>query len=205
MATRQATARGSVRLTSILRIPHEGRSPRPGDAGEVVLIDLKSGEERVIAQSRGWEVQVGANVQWGRSDAELYFNDVDRRTWRAFAVQMNPATGARRDLDGTVFMVSRDGASLVSHNFVKSRRVLPGYGVILPDDRMVKNIGPVADDGIYVTDTDTGRSRMSGAVGSHSAYADIGRNRRRGTPRRAWAGPCLPGLVSQCAVGLWRR
>ena len=150
----------SGRYLALFRIPYEDRSPVPGDAGEIVLLDLKTGEQRVIASSRGWEVQVGANVQWGRSDAQLYFNDVDPRSWRAFAVKMNPLTGAKRRLDGTVFMVSPDGSRLASHNLVKSRRAQVGYGVVLPDELVAKNIGPVADDGIFLTNSDTGRSEM---------------------------------------------
>ena len=150
----------SGRYLALFRMPYEGRSPQPADVGEVVLVDLQSGQHRTIATSRGWEVQVGANVQWGRSDEELYFNDVDAKTWKAFAVCMNPVTGTQRQLDGTVFMVSPDGSTLASHNLVKSRLAQPGYGVVVPDDRLTKNIGPVADDGVYVTDTRTGRSRM---------------------------------------------
>ncbi|MFA5192484.1 MAG: hypothetical protein WC740_17395 [Verrucomicrobiia bacterium] len=150
----------SGRFLALFRMPYENRTPAPGDAGDVVVIDLRSGQERVVAQSRGWEVQVGANVQWGRSDAELYFNDVDPETWKAFAVQFDPISGKRRVLDGTVFMVSPDGATLLSHNLIKSSRAQPGYGVIIPGDRVGRNIGPVADDGLYVTDTRTGRCRM---------------------------------------------
>ena len=65
----------SGRYLALLRMPYEERSPSAGDAGDIVLVDLQSGQERTVAQSRGWEVQVGANVQWGRSDAELYFNE----------------------------------------------------------------------------------------------------------------------------------
>jgi len=75
-------------------------------------------------------------------------------------VRLNPATGARCNLEGTVFMVAPNGTALVSHNLVKSRLVQPGYGVVVPDDRVTRNIGPVADDGLYVTDTHTGRTRM---------------------------------------------
>jgi hypothetical protein len=150
----------SGRCLALFRMPYEGRSPRPGDAGEVVLFDLRSGEKRVVASTAGWEVQVGANVQWGRSDAELYFNDVDRRHWRAFAVKMNPMTGARRELDGPVFTASPEGSWLASHNLVKSRRAQPGYGVVVPDEFAAKNVGPVPDDGIYLTSTATGRSKM---------------------------------------------
>ncbi|MFA7006924.1 MAG: hypothetical protein WC429_22990, partial [Verrucomicrobiia bacterium] len=150
----------SGRFLALLRLPYENRAPSPGDAGDVVVIDLQTGKERVVAQSRGWEVQVGANVQWGRSDAELYFNDVDTRTWKAFAVQLDSATGKSRNLEGTVFEVSPDGTVLVSHNLVKSRLAQVGYGVVIPDERVSKNVGPVADDGLYVTDTRTGHCRM---------------------------------------------
>ena len=150
----------SGRFLALFRLPYENRSPAPGDAGEVVVIDLQSGKERLIAQSRGWEMQVGANVQWGRTDSELYFNDVDPRTWKAFAVQLDPATGKRREFDGTVFMVAPDGSALVSHNLIKSRLAQEGYGVIIPGERVTKNIGPVNDDGLYVTDTKTGQCRL---------------------------------------------
>lgn len=151
----------SGRYLALLRMPYEDRTPSAGDAGDVVVVDLQSGRERTVAQSRGWEVQVGANVQWGRSDAELYFNDVDPATWRAFAVQLNPETGQRRRMEGTVFMVSPDGKTLASHNLITSRRAQPGYGVVIPDNLLPpETIGPSADDGIWLTDTDTGKCRM---------------------------------------------
>ena len=99
---------------ALFRFPREDRSPRPGETGEVILVDLLSGKERVVAQSRGYEMQLGANVQWGATDAELYFNDVDPVTWQAFAVQLDPLTGKSRRLEGTVFMVSPDGKQIVS-------------------------------------------------------------------------------------------
>ena len=150
----------SGRYLALFRMPYEDHSARPGDAGEVVLFDLRSSKEQIVASSTGWEFQVGANVQWGLSDEELYFNSVDSRTWKAFAVAMNPLSGLQRKLDGTVFMASPAGGWIASHNLVKSRRVLPGYGVVVPDELVAKNVGPVGDDGIYVTNTETGRSRM---------------------------------------------
>jgi hypothetical protein len=34
-----------------------------------------AGEERIVAETCGWEVQVGANVQWGPEDSQLYYNE----------------------------------------------------------------------------------------------------------------------------------
>lgn len=147
----------SGQYLALFRFPQEITSPKPGEVGEVVLVDLKSGKERVVAQSRGWEMQLGAQVQWGTTDNELYFNDVDMTNWSAFAVQLNPLTGNARRMGGTVFMASPDGKWLASHNLTNSRYAQVGYGVIIPKDRTTKNVGPVASDGIDITDTKTGK------------------------------------------------
>jgi len=150
----------SGRYLAVFRFPREDRSPQAGEEGEVVLVDLVKGGERVVAKSRGYEMQLGANVQWGATDAELYFNDVDPATWAAFAVQLNPLTGASRRLGGTVFMVSPDGKQLASYNLIASRRAQVGYGVVVPEASMpARNIGPVATDGVELTDVVSGVSR----------------------------------------------
>lgn len=150
----------SGRYVGLFRLPNEVRSPQPGEAGDVVVVDLHTGKERVVAQSRGWEVQMGANLQWGRTDADLFFNDVDPTTWTPFAVQLDPGTGKSRRIDGTVFTVSPDGTKLTSYNLIASRKIQVGYGVVLPEERVRKNIGPVDDDGLFVTDVASGRTRM---------------------------------------------
>jgi hypothetical protein len=154
----------SGRYVGLFRLPNEVRPPQPGEAGEVVLVDLETGKERVVASTRGWETQMGANVQWGRTDADLFFNDVDPQTWTPFAVRLNPATGATRKFEGTVFTVSPDGTKLTSYNLIASRRIQVGYGVVLPEDRTRKNIGPVGDDGLFVTDIASGKRGMIASI-----------------------------------------
>ena len=150
----------SGKYLALFRFPYEDHSPKPGDAGEVILVDINTKKERVVAQSRGWEMQLGAQVQWGKNDNELYFNDVDTTTWKAFAVKLNPLTGVSKRMEGTVFMVSPDGNQLASHNLINSRYAQIGYGVMIPKELTTKNVGPVANDGITLTDTKTGKSKM---------------------------------------------
>lgn len=154
----------SGRYLGLFRLPNETRPPQPGEAGEVVLVDLQTGKERVVADTRGWETQMGANVQWGATDADLLFNDVDTATWTPFAVQLDPATGKRRKIDGTVFTVSPDGKHLTSYNLIASRRIQVGYGVVIPDDKTRRNIGPVTDDGLFITEIATGKTRMIASI-----------------------------------------
>lgn len=150
----------SGRYLALFRFPREDQTPSPGEPGDVLLLDLVTGQTRVVAQSRGYEMQVGANVQWGATDAELYFNDVDPATWQAFAVQLNPHTGKSRRLGGTVFMVSPDGKQLATYNLVASRRAQIGYGVVVPEAAMPpRNIGPVDSDGVDLIDVATDVSR----------------------------------------------
>ncbi|WP_414661482.1 hypothetical protein [Horticoccus sp. 23ND18S-11] len=154
----------SGRYVALFRLPNEVRTPQPGESGDVVLVDLETAQERVVAQSRGWETQMGANVQWGATDADLFFNDVDPATWTPFAVQLNPVTGAKRRIECTVFTVSPDGKFLTSYNLITSRRIQVGYGVVLPEDRTPRNVGPVATDGLYLTEIATGRTRMIASI-----------------------------------------
>lgn len=154
----------SGRYVGLFRLPNENRSPQPGETGEVVLVDLLQGTERTIAESRGWETQMGANVQWGNTDAELYYNDVDTATWRPFAVQHDVISGKTRRLEGTVFSVSPDGRHLASYNLVSSRLIQVGYGVVLPKDRTPRNQGPVDNDGIFITDVATGKVRLVASI-----------------------------------------
>lgn len=59
-----------------------------------------------------------------------------------------------------VFMVSPDGQYLASHNLLNSRYAQVGYGVIIPKALTIKNIGAAETDGVYITNTTTGVSKM---------------------------------------------
>jgi hypothetical protein len=150
----------SGRYVGLTRFPHEDRLPQPGDVAEIVVVDLDTGEQRVVAESRGWDTQLGAQTQWGTDDTELFFNDMDTNAWRPFGVKLDPLSGARQDLDGTVYMVSPDGKWAASPCLLRTGRTQAGYGVIAPPEHVPMNQGAAADDGIFVTDTSTGECKL---------------------------------------------
>jgi len=150
----------SGKYIALFRFPSETHSPKPGEAGDVVLVEIKTGKERVVAKSRGFEMQMGANVQWGHTDKELFFNDVDTTTWTIFATLLNPFSGKVRRMDGPVFMVSPNGKQLASHNLAKSRYAQVGYGAVIPNSIALRNKGLVDSDGIYITDVATGKCKQ---------------------------------------------
>lgn len=150
----------SGRYLAVLRFPQEERPPRPGESAQIVLIDLEQAAESVVADTCGWEPQMGANIQWGASDHTLYFNDVDLGTWEPYCVQLDPFTKARRKLDATVYHISPDGKHIISACMKRMRRTQYGYGVLVPDEYVPHNHGFVEDDGIYITSTETGARRL---------------------------------------------
>ena len=150
----------SGRYLAATRLPAEGRMPEIGEPAEVILVDLATGEARTVAETRGWDTQLGAQAQWGATDAELYFNDMDVAEWRPFGVRLDPATGERLEMEGTVYMVAPDGRSAVSADLLKTGITQAGYGVIVPPDRVGYHTGAPDDDGVYLTDTATGKRRM---------------------------------------------
>ena len=150
----------SGRFLALTRLPYEDRVPSPGDSADVILVDLQAGSERVVARTCGWDTQLGAQAQWGMDDTELFFNDLNTSDWKPFGVRMNPETDDRKDLDGTVYMVSPDGRLAASPSFLKMGITQLGYGVITPPDQVAPNSGAPEDDGIFVTDTDTGKTRL---------------------------------------------
>lgn len=150
----------SGRYIALFRIPFEDRYPKAGEGGDVVLVDLKSGKETFIEKSFGWEMQVGANVQWGATDHELFYNQVDTLTWKAYTVAYDPIRKTSRKWEGATFMVTPDGKKAAGHNMVNSVYAQSGYGVILPESFRQRNVGLVENDGIFVTDVATGKPRM---------------------------------------------
>ena len=150
----------SGRYLAVTRFPFEDRLPQPGDKAEVILVDLETGESRVVAETQGWDTQLGAQVQWGTDDTQLFYNDVDVTTWRAFGVKLDPLSGDRQILDGTVYMISPDGKQAASPCLLRIGATQAGYGVIVPPSHIPTNRGISSDDGIYITDTETGECKL---------------------------------------------
>ncbi|MBI1337222.1 MAG: hypothetical protein GC164_09705 [Phycisphaera sp.] len=150
------------------RMPFEDRLPQPGDEGHIIVVDLHTGTEKTVATTRGWEPQLGANQQWCGDDQTLVFNDVDTDTWQPLAIKLNCVTGERTRLTGGVYHASPDGKFLLHCSLEKMRRTQSGYGVVVPDQYVPINHGLPDDDGLFITNTQTGEHRLM--VSIHEAF-----------------------------------
>ena len=71
-----------------------------------------------------------------------------------------PVFGERKALEGTVYMVSPNGRQVASPCLLRAGSTQVGYGVTAPPEAVPVNRGASAEDGIYVTNTDTGACRL---------------------------------------------
>ena len=150
----------SGRYMALTRLPFEDRRPRPGDIAEIAVIDLVTGELRTVAETRGWDVQLGAQTQWGADDRTLLFNDLEVRDWMPYGVRLDLQTGESRRLGGTIYSVSPDGRWAASPCLRRMAVTQQGYGVVVPKQYIPENRGASADDGIWITDLQSGTSRL---------------------------------------------
>ncbi len=150
----------SGRYLAVFRLPFEDRPPRPGEPGEIIVVNLETGEEQVVATSAGWESQIGANINWGSNDSTLIYNDVDTSTWTPHGIRLNWQTDRAERFEHGVYHVSNDGRFAVCGNMGAMRRTQGGYGVILPDAHTPRLIGLSDDDGVWITDLETLESRL---------------------------------------------
>jgi hypothetical protein len=150
----------SGRYFAVTRLPFEDRQPKPGEVAEIVVVDLETGESRTVAETRGWDVQLGAQLQWGADDGTLLYNDVETRDWMPYGVRHDLQTGEARRLGGTVYSVSAEGRWAASPCLRRMAVTQRGYGVVVPKDHIPDNRGASADDGIWITDLQSGNSRL---------------------------------------------
>ena len=148
------------KYVALFRLPQEEQPPTPGERGQVLVIDMKTGEEHVVASTAGWETQMGANINWGADDDTLIFNDVNTNDWTVFGVKLNWKSGKKECFDKGVYHVSPDGRFAACADLTAMRRTQTGYGVIIPDKLVPEYHGLSEDNGIWLTDLETLQTRQ---------------------------------------------
>ena len=167
----------SGRLVALFQFSQDQHPPAPGEAGQVVVSDRTSGHVLWSSPTCAWDTQLGAQVQWGRTDDELLFNrmavpsetDPQARLhtkasglsdWEPFGVCVDVTRGTERALDGPVYMANPTTGQIVSPCLKRIAQVQPGYGVVLPPEQRPQNRGFPEQDGVFLTDLDDGATRL---------------------------------------------
>jgi dipeptidyl aminopeptidase/acylaminoacyl peptidase len=156
----------SGRYIAFLETDFDDRLPNWDDTAQVVVLDLKNGGELYRTRTAAWDTQLGAQIQWGATDAALIFNRKAPQGNRAYGVIVNPFDGSEQTLNGQIYMVSPVGTVAASFRLEKLPRVQAGYGVIVAPEHIPTWRGWPDDEGLWVTDLETGRARLALGLGS---------------------------------------
>lgn len=149
----------SGRYVGLTRFPTDERLPLKDEAAEIVVADLETGESRVVDRTMAWDTQLGAQVQWGRSDEELIYNVQAGDSTSLHGRVKNIFSDENRELAGEVYMVSGVRGEAISASLRHMGQKQPGYGAHWAGvDEW--NRGSVSELGITITPLDGGPSRM---------------------------------------------
>lgn len=176
----------SGRYIAFLETDFDDRLPNPSDTAHVVVIDLTTGAEAYRSTTAAWDTQLGAQIQWGASDAALIFNRKTPSQDRAVGVAANLFDGSEQSLNGQVYMVSPDGAQAASFRLEALPPLQAGYGVIVAPEHVPTWRGWPDDEGLWLTDLSTGQERL--ALGLAAIVGHAGQVRMNLDPDKGYLG-----------------
>ena len=126
-------------------------------SADIVVIDIIRGTEAVVAVTRAWDSQLGAQVQWGSTDDIIIYNDIVTHgdsSYRVAGVILNLKLGSKLILDCPVYHVSADGFYSASPEIDKIHNTQLGYGAYLPVKEKFSS-----SDKIYIANLTSGKCR----------------------------------------------
>ena len=130
-----------------------------GDKCDIGVIDIHSLKYEKITETKAWNFQQGAMLQWNpeKPSDEIIYNDVVDGEYAGVIYDIT--NGRKRFLDRPVANVSKDGKYALSINFSRMYDFRPGYGYAYKKDEFF-NINHPENDGVYLTDMRSGKSKL---------------------------------------------
>lgn len=158
---------------------------------------------RYLVQSRAPEALLRKTVQDSGDAPRVVshpgdMSQLEPNEWIPFGVKVNPFTGEITILECTVYQVSPDGNWAISPCLRRISQTQRGYGLHVPEARQAgevddlskglqrakvpRNRGAAADDGLYITNTRTGRCRLLTSFSAIARNTDLQRKLKPITP-----------------------
>ena len=133
--------------------------PRPDEPCRLALIHGTDGSVETIGESRSWNFQQGAMLQWLGPDYQRRIIYNDYRAGDYVSVVRDLATGRETVHARPVAAVSTDGRYGLSVNFARIYDFRPGYGYCNRPDPY-RDLDAPAEDGIFLLDLTAGTNRL---------------------------------------------
>ena len=138
------------------RVAFMDHLPEKDDAAQLGY--LEDGKFYPFATTTAWNFQQGAMLQYHPFEKDTVYYNVFR-DGKECTVTHNYATGLKKYTDRATACVSPNGKWGMAVNFARIFAFRPGYGYAGSTDPHPE-IGAPSDDGIFLTDMETGLSRL---------------------------------------------
>lgn len=149
----------SERFLAVTRFPFQDREPRRGETAEVCVVDLEKRSIETVYKTKAWCTQLGANLNWGKTDRHLYTNDIVDD--RGVCVQIDLESGKARAFDGPMYHVAPDESCVIGHPPELLNRTQRGYGIPdHPDKPRSLPPGAAKEEGLWRTDLKSGEKTL---------------------------------------------
>jgi len=136
------------------------RPPGAADQAAIGVVHLNEGcRFDPLGETRAWNWQQGAMLQWHPADPERTLIHNDRRDGRFVAVVRDITGKEQRVYAEPFYALAPDGRHALSLNFARLHTHRPGYGYAGVSDPWAQAFHPV-EDGIRLIDLETGQSRL---------------------------------------------
>lgn len=135
------------------------RPVRDDDLASIVLVNVESGEKRILADTRAWNFQQGSLLHWlpdGPARRVIYN---DRVHGVPKAVILDVDSGERRVLPRPIAALAPGGKIAASINYARLATTRPGYGYAGVPDPYADDPHP-KEDGLYVMDVASGDTTL---------------------------------------------
>lgn len=120
----------SQRYLAVTRIPFQDHDPVFGETADVCVIDLENHTIETVYTTRGWGFQLGANLNWGKTDRYLYTND--SINGEAVCVRIDLKTHRSIAMSGPMYHIAPDESCVIGFPLDIINVTQRGYGV--PED-----------------------------------------------------------------------
>ncbi len=141
------------------RVKFMDRLPKEDDVCELGYIDLETREFTKFAETTAWNFQQGALMTYNAENYDEVFYNVRQGEHEYATCIHDLKTGAKRYTDRACGCISPDGKYGLAINFARIYDFRPGYGYAGPKD-LFHDINNPEDDGIYLVDMQTGKSKL---------------------------------------------
>ncbi len=139
----------SQQYVAVTKIPFQDHVHKYGDLAEVCIIDLQNQTIKTVYKTKGWDFQLGANLNWGKTDRYLYTNDIIGND--AVCVRIDLENEESRAYSGPMYHISPDESVIIGFPLDLINVSQMGYGV--PAFRQLEDIiGAPETQGLWKTD-----------------------------------------------------